>query len=311
MLHFWREQLRRDDEGLSLVEMLVALVVTSIAFTALAAAMLTGVRSAQASSVVTASNQVASEQIERLRGVDWSLLGHYADEAGWGSGYYGGENLVKVADTTPSPRPAEVPYLAAQNVSVGNVTYAVTTRVTWAGSSVSTPNDGTTYAPKRITVTVTSVFKGQTRTVHQTAIRTPNAKEMRPPLYAAAVPISITSSSVSPAQTLGSGGELSQELVLLATTSVAAQDVTATYTLSTGDTATVALTPDATAKLWTVKLPVGTGPFTPGTAVVHVQREPLDGIHRNRDGHGAADRRRHRLLAEQRLGHDSEQPARG
>jgi len=267
VLQYWRNRIRRDDAGISLVEMLVALVVTSIAFTALAAAILTGVRSAQTATVVTGGNQLASEQVERLRAIDWSLLGHYADEPGWGSGYYGGENLVKVAATTPSPRPVEVPYLAAQTVTIKNVAYSVTTRVTWAGSSVGTPNTGATYASKRITVTVTSNFRGQTRTSTQTALRTPNAKEMKPPSAAGATPISITASSVSPNQPLGPNGELTEELILLASTSVVAQDVTATYTLATGATATAALTPDATAKQWTIRLPVGTGPFTPGTAV--------------------------------------------
>ena len=239
------------DDGLSLVEMLVALVITTIAFTSLAAAILSGVKAAQASTTTTAANQLAAEKVETLRTIDWSLLGHYADESAWGTGYFQGQSLVEVAAMTPSPRPAEVPYFAAQTVNVDDVDYSVTTRVTWSGSSSTSPNDGTTYSAKRFSVSISWSVSGVAKTVTQSALRTPNSKEMRPPSDAVAFTIAVTDATVGPDQELGSGGDFTQELTLIATTSTAASEVSATYALSTGETATVDLSPDATNKYWT------------------------------------------------------------
>lgn len=259
-----RERMR-DDDGFTLVEMISALIVLTVALSGLAAAAIAGVRSTQSSAVRSAALELAQQELERLRTMDWDYVGHYADESGWGSGYASGESLVKVSASTPSPRPADVPYLAAVDHVVDGVTYQVTTRVTWAGSSSTSPNDGTTYAAKRLSVSVSWTYKGKTDTVSLQGLRSPNAREVKPPGSVTYTAIQILNPSVGPAQTLTSGGATTKNLVLLASTDVIAASVAAVYTLSTGQSATVDLTPDATYKYWTATLPIGSGPFAPGT----------------------------------------------
>jgi prepilin-type N-terminal cleavage/methylation domain-containing protein len=254
------------DDGFTLIELLAALVVTSIAFTALAGALISGLAATSTTASTTAATQLASERVEALRTVKWDKLGHYADEAAWGTGLSGGESLVQVAATTPNPRPAGVPALATESVTRGGVTYAVTTRVTWKGSSSAAPNDGTTYAQKRMDVTVTWTLRGQTRTVTQEALRAPTANEMRPPVTATGTPIGLSNQAATPNQTLDANGLLAQAVTLRVDTSIAAQTVSASYLLASGDPASIDLTEDATARFWTATLPVGTGPFAAGSA---------------------------------------------
>lgn len=254
------------DDGFTLIELLAALVVTSIAFTALAGALISGLAATSTTASTTAATQLASERVEALRTVKWDKLGHYADEAAWGTGLSGGESLVQVAATTPNPRPAGVPTLAAESVTRSGVTYAVTTRVTWKGSSSAAPNDGTTYAQKRMDVTVTWTLRGQTRTVTQEALRAPTANEMRPPVTAMGTPIGLSNQAATPNQTLDANGLLAQAVTLRVDTSIAAQTVSASYLLASGDPASIDLTEDATARFWTATLPVGTGPFAAGSA---------------------------------------------
>ena len=260
-----RAMSQRDD-GFTLIELLAAMVVMTVAFTALAGALMSGLTATATSAATTAANQLASERVEALRTVRWDKLGHYADDSGWGTGFSGGESLVRVAATTPSPRPAGVPTLADESVVREKVTYTVATRITWKGSSSSTPNTGSTYAQKRMNVTVSWTVRGETRTVTQTALRAPSANEMRPATTTTGIPIGLSNAAVTPNQTLDASGNLTQDLLLRVDTSVVAQSVDASYLLASGDPASVSLTPDATSRFWSATLTAGTGPFAPGTA---------------------------------------------
>jgi prepilin-type N-terminal cleavage/methylation domain-containing protein len=255
------------EDGFTLIELLAALVVMTIAFTALAGALVSGLAATSTSAATTAANQLAADRLEGLRTVAWNRLGHYADEAGWGTGFAAnGESLVQVAATTPTPRPADVPFLAAQTVTVRGVAYSVTTRVTWEGSSSTTPNTGTTYAKKRIDVSVEWTLRGKNRVVATEALRAPTAAEMKPPATSSTVPISLINPQVSPSQTLAADATLSDSLLLRVDTSVVATEVSAAYTLASGESASVDLASDATGRFWTATLAPGTGPFAPGTA---------------------------------------------
>jgi hypothetical protein len=234
--------------------------------TGLASAVIGGLHATQATQVRSEALALAKDRLEALRSVDWAYVGHYKDEAGWGTGFHDSESLVSVGATTPSPRPANVPYLSAQPITVKNVVYNVSTFVTWVGSSAASPNTGSTYAAKRISVDVSFTSNGSTQTVHLEGLRAPNAKEMRPPSSSAIVAINVTSASVGADQTLSSTGMTTSALTLFADTDVVGESVSAVYTLSSGSTVSVDLSPDVTGKHWTASLPVGAGPFAAGTS---------------------------------------------
>lgn len=255
-----------SEGGFTLVEVMAALVLLTVAMTGLAAAVIGGIRATQMTQYRSAALEIAKDRVEAQRSVDWDYLGQYKDDSGWGSGFYSGESLVSVGNTTPNPRPADVAQLTPQSLTVKGIDYSVRTYVTWVGSSAATPNNGTTYASKRISVDVTYTVKGNTQTIHLEGLRAPNAREMKPPASGAAVSINITNASVGPDQTLDSNGLTTTPLTLLADTDKVGSAVAAIYTLSTGDTVSVDLTPDATFRHWTATIPLGAGPFASGTS---------------------------------------------
>lgn len=61
------ERLRRGDGGFSLAEMLVALVLIAVVFSALVASIISGLTSVQKSNRQVAANQLANEVLENLR----------------------------------------------------------------------------------------------------------------------------------------------------------------------------------------------------------------------------------------------------
>ena len=265
VIRFIRERMHTEG-GFTLVEVMAALIVLTVAMTGLAGAVIGGIRATQITQVRSAALELAKDRLEALRTMDWDYLGHYQDDSGWGTGFHDGESLVSVGATTPSPRPVDVPYLTPQTVTVKAVDYSVSTFVTWVGSSTAAPNTGSTYAAKRLSVDVSYTLNGATQLVHLAGLRAPNSKEMRPASSSAAVAINITSASVGPDQTLDATGNTSAVLTLLADTDTVGDSVSAVYTLSSGATVSVDLTADATGKHWTASVPAGEGPFAAGSS---------------------------------------------
>ena len=270
------------DGGFTLVEVMVAIIVLAIAFSALAAALVSGMVATSRASQLTEAKQVAAKHIEGLHSVKWALLGLYKDDIGasWGSGFHGGESVVKLADVTPAPRPADVPHLTQTVTGHGGKQYTVTTWVTWAGSSAATPNDGATYAKKRLSVDVTYTPRGSSaKTVHVEDFRAPTPLEMRPPATAAVTPLALSNAVFTPTgQQLSATGMLSAAESILVDTSTVASDVTAVVTTSDGTPVMVALTPDATQKHWTGSFASGTGPFNPGALNVQFIAHNSSGV---------------------------------
>jgi prepilin-type N-terminal cleavage/methylation domain-containing protein len=270
------------DEGFTLVEVLAAIVVLAIAFAALAAALVSGMVATSRASQNTEAKQIAAKQIESLHSVKWALLGLYQDEVGanWGTGLHNGESIVNLASTTPSPRPADVPSPTTVVSGHSGKQYTVTTWVTWAGSSVASPNDGTTYAKKRLWVDVTYTPRGgPARSVHVEDYRAPTPLEMLPPADLPVIPITLANPVFTPTgQQMNTSNKLvSAESILVDTTTVGS-DVTAVVKQSDGTPISIALTPDATGKHWTGSLPSGSGPFNAGSLTVTFTAHNSSGV---------------------------------
>jgi prepilin-type N-terminal cleavage/methylation domain-containing protein len=256
-----------EEHGFTLVEVMVAIIVLAIAFSALAAALVSGMVATSRASQATEAKQIAAKRIETLHSVKWSLLGLYKDETGaaWAD-LHNGESVVKLADAAPATRPADVPRNVTVVTGHGGKQYTVTTWITWAGSSAATPNDGTTYAKKRLWVQVSYIPRGSTtKTVRVQDFRAPTPLEMQPPSATPVIPVTLTNPVFTPTgQQLNATGMLpAAESVLVDTTTVAT-DVTMVVTASDGTPFTVVLTGDATQKHWTGSLPAGAGPFAAG-----------------------------------------------
>ena len=268
-----RRGMRRGDDGFTLIEMSIALIVLAIAMAALAAALISGFVSAQKADARTRGNQLAAQRIENLQSVDWGQLGMYKDDATaagvWNSGIdaASGESIVKIADTTPSPAPSDM-VRATSTQTIKGTTYTVRAMVTWRGSSAASPNDGTTFAAKRLSVTVSWTARGSTQTLRLADFRAPTSKEMRSPASAVTSPIGMSNGSAAPNQTLSASGMTTSALTFLVDSATPATGVTATIIAADGTPVVTTLTGDVTSKHWSGTLASGAGAFTPGATTV-------------------------------------------
>lgn len=253
----------RGDSGLSLVEMVVALVVIGIVLAALATALVAGMVAANTAEVRTRAVQLAAKYVEADQSVNWKFLGHRSTDLP-SQEFYNGESLVRLGADVDSTTVADVPVSGPVSVSYAGTQFNVSTYVTWAGSSTSAPNNGSIYAAKKITIVISWAPRDGAHTLTTVAMRAPSRAEMAPPLNATS-PISITSATANPAQTLDATGRTSLPVVLTAITTQAATDVVATYHLADGTELQLPLVGDAPMTTWAATLPAGTGPFSAGT----------------------------------------------
>lgn len=271
--------------GFSLVEVMVAMSVLAIAFSALLAALLGGIAAAKTQQDRQSATQLGAEVLERLQVVDWNVLGHYdADFAGGVPALNGGESVVELPAV--SPRPADAP-LPSTTKTVGNVAFSITTWVTWSGSSAAAPNTGTTYAAKRIETELTWTTRGEPRTFSTSALRAPTNDEMAPPsgVVGAVLPaVALTDVLVQSNQTLNASSQLTAALTLSATTASTADAVAARYVRADSSIQMVDLVPDATFRFWSATVPALTGPFSPGTLVVSFTASRTGGSSATADG---------------------------
>lgn len=262
-----RDMLRRararEDAGLSLVEMVVALVVIGITLAALATALVAGMVAANTAEIRTRAVQLAAKYVEADQSVNWKFLGHRSTDIP-AQQFYNGESLVRLGADVDASTVTDIPQSGPVSVSYAGTQFSVSTYVTWAGSSVSAPNNGSIYAAKKITIVITWAPRDGSHSLTTVAMRAPSRAEMAPPLNAT-TPISISSGTANPAQTLDATGKTSLPVVLTAVTTQAATNVVATYSLADGSQQQVALVGDAPMTTWAATVPVGTGPFAAGT----------------------------------------------
>ena len=267
-----------DDQGFSLVEMIVAITIFLIVSVGLLGAIMGGLRSTVASEQRTRANEVAMQVIEGLRAVPWQNVGYYKDEynafvaqPGNGSPPYS-ESPVFIGATLVGTRPPDAPALGPRPVTVGpvgaRITYQVTTWISWVGAA----NDGTKYAAKRVSTDVTWTAQGKAHALHAEGIRAPVASEMTPDGTAPAA--RILTATISPdaniatptvvEHNVSAGQKTTTVLNFGLTTDIAAASATVLYTLAGSSTpTTISLTGSNGGKTWTLTtpLPVGSGPF--------------------------------------------------
>lgn len=260
------------DEGFSLVELLVAITILVVVSLSLLGALIGGLRAAVASEQRTRANETATDVLEGLRSVPWNKTGYYKSELdaylatpGHASPPYG-ESPVVVSAAPPSPRPADVPHAGPVTVLKNGVTYRVTTWVTWVGAA----NDGTKYAPKRVSTDVTWTVQGRSHSLHAEGVRAPVASEMTPPsgnpaakiVTASVTPDADTTTPDVVDQNLDASQKTRAAIDLAMTTDIAARSATVSWTLSGATVPTVVPMSSTNGTTWTTpSLPIGTGPF--------------------------------------------------
>jgi Tfp pilus assembly protein PilV len=134
----WLRRLDHDEEGVSLVETLIALMILAFVMMAMASTTVTSLAAVRSNERQTYADQMGNDVIEHIQGLSYENVAFYACDFAACSPP---ANTVVRAGTRPAGSPAPLP--GAQNRSVQSatsvLTYTTTTELLWADD----PADGT------------------------------------------------------------------------------------------------------------------------------------------------------------------------
>lgn len=202
------------EDGVSLIEMLVAILILGIALAAFASSMVSSLQAVARDQRLVVANALATEVVENLQGLSWENAGLYEDEATseLGGTTFEGEDLVLISGSRPvggSPVPAPV-----RTETRDGIDYTVTTAVTWVDDDAddvgSDDETGDSDDYKRFVVELEWSLRGNTRDLRVTALRSAETRErpLRPeapdtvPIDDAAcmeTPIDLSATTLDPA----------------------------------------------------------------------------------------------------------------
>lgn len=165
----------RDESGFTLIEMLVALMVTGLVLSAMASVAITAMRAVQSDERTVRSTQLGNEVLESLQAVPYDLVGLYETEAldHFGQATFEGEDLVLLPDPADDDsREDLVPEPFWQETRDG-VTYDVEVAITW----VDDPDTTAAQDYKRIVVTLTWERRGEPLSARVETLQSPGPEE--------------------------------------------------------------------------------------------------------------------------------------
>lgn len=154
-----------DDDGISLVEVLVGIVIIGVTLAAVLSTFVASFAAIQGNEARVGATALSNQLLEDMTTLPWDRLGLYVGEVS--SATFGTENLVLIPNQTP--RNALVPR-ATESPSVDDPRYSVRRWITWVNDS-----GGQDY--KRLTVEVTWDVRGRPQRFRSAALRAPQPDE--------------------------------------------------------------------------------------------------------------------------------------
>src|SRR3712207_1464075 len=119
----------RTEEGISLVEVLVSIVLLGLVMSALGATLTNSMASARQNESQTHATALATEKLESLQALHWSKLGFYGTDANFVATPAGLGGLpTRSFGAAPNPRDAAVP-LPWEQLDRDGRTYTITTDI--------------------------------------------------------------------------------------------------------------------------------------------------------------------------------------
>lgn len=182
MATHWRSRLR-DDDGISLVEIMVSIVILGIALTAFAGTITQALATITGDEQFVRGNQAAADLVEESRAQAWECIGLDDSAPGWTT--TGANGPMVAMDTGCTAQPVNLP---SHTVTVDGQAYDVTREVVWVDDA-GVPG---TENHKRITVTLDWTVRDRVYTATQESLRVPTPDEV------AVVPLGSPSPSPSP-----------------------------------------------------------------------------------------------------------------
>lgn len=258
----------RDEDGFTLVEMSVAMLVLAVVFAALGTFLISSVKQQYSNELRAQAVQLAQQSVEEGRALPWDLTGFYADDAQAASCGTADGPVVSIA--VPASKDPQVPTAGAKTVSVNGTDYTRTVCYRWiddANDGLAGADTNGTEDVKRIEVSVDWQVKGEAQSYAVQAMRSPTSSEVAPRSATGAPAFGIVSVTPDPAAstaaTIDDVGRLTAPLQFTATTSPGVSTVQLRWTAADGSAQVRTLAVGADSTSWSTTLATGTGPFAP------------------------------------------------
>lgn len=190
MLAGFRRRLAADDDGISLVEMLVAILILGIVLSAMASTMISSIIAVNRNERLTRATQLGNEALEELQTLDWDRVGLYSSDVAaapqfGGTTQFEGEDVVVIPDESPAD--ALVP-LATEPVTRDGVAFELQRAITWTNAGVGAAD----Y--KRFVATLSWNDRGTPAELRVAGTRAPAPTEVVP-VFGATLSVDATSVS--------------------------------------------------------------------------------------------------------------------
>jgi prepilin-type N-terminal cleavage/methylation domain-containing protein len=264
-----RLRVKRDDDGFTLVETMVALVVISIVFAALAGFLVTSIKAQASNERRVRATQVGNQAVEDLRALPWEVLGFYATDAGYAATVNGSET-VTLDPPASGVRDSRAPLPGLQEVTANGVKYKRTLDILWyddAGDGIgAADNDADVHDAKLVRARLSWQVGTATKTLNVEGLRAPTADEVTPRGLGVVSPFQVQQFNATPAtMALTSTGRTTAPIVFRLKTTIAASQVRLSYVDRGNITQSFIMTAPSSNTDWTYTLPAGAGPFDVGT----------------------------------------------
>ncbi len=254
MLTWLHHRLTRDD-GVSLVEMMVAVFILGLTLAALASTTITALAAVSSNELLVRATALGNESIEHMKGTPWDETGFYTGDAfapaPWpapdaNTVYLPGSRAASGASCESAVPPK--PYCAG--VIRDGISYTIVNEIIWVDDPSATPTDPQDY--KNLVTTVTWSDKGTSRQVRSESLRSPTPAEKNPDILVPTVEVSPDLAQID------ASGATSQPVTVTATMNLAADSVALSYDTRSGATGPGPMAPaNAEKTVWTYTVSSG------------------------------------------------------
>jgi prepilin-type N-terminal cleavage/methylation domain-containing protein len=262
-----RLSVRSDDEqGFTLIEMMVAILLLAIIFAAMVSVIITSLTSMQREEQRVRATQLAQEELERIRAIEWDCAAIDSSDPDYSSTYGGNTTVVldpvECSDTSIAPDPS--PTVRA----VDGIDYTVTRNIYW----IDDPADGTADAGtdsdpqdyKEFRVDIAWTFRGEAYAYANTSTRVPTIEEVPLDPPPASTTFEITSLEVDPVSVGTTAGATTSTITVIAETSQAASSVNLTVPSSSYGSAALSDISSGAGVRWQKTIAAGSTAFSNG-----------------------------------------------
>lgn len=203
---------RSDEQGFTLVEMMISILILAIILTAMASVLITSLTSMQREEQRVRATQLAQEELERIRAIEWDCAAFDPSAAGYTTPDPVSGNATVALDaecSDPTIAPDPQPFVRG----VDGIDYTVALAVYWIDDDVdgtAATGDADPHDYKEFRADVSWNIRGDAFSHSDSSTRVPTVEEVPPDAVAGPATFAITAFNIDPAIVEISAGNVTQ-----------------------------------------------------------------------------------------------------